>query len=84
MNIEDINRKNEELLGIKPIENNTQNTDYESESQREIDNNASELIIVAKVCAQYISYPIDLNLLNDAREKAEYLIDILCPYTHLP
>ena len=40
--------------------------------------NEGELIVDATACPQDISYPTDLNLLNDAREKSEQLIDILC------
>jgi len=36
------------------------------------------LIVDATACPQDISYPTDLNLLNDAREKTEELIDHLC------
>lgn len=36
-----------------------------------------QLITDATACPQDISYPTDLNLLNDAREKSEELIDIL-------
>lgn len=36
-----------------------------------------ELIVDATACPQDISYPTDLNLLNDAREKSEQLIDFL-------
>jgi IS5 family transposase len=39
--------------------------------------NKGELIADATACPQDISYPTDLNLLNDAREKSEKLIDIL-------
>lgn len=39
--------------------------------------NSGELIVDATACPQDISYPTDLNLLNDAREKSEKLIDIL-------
>jgi hypothetical protein len=35
------------------------------------------MIVDATACPQDISYPTDLNLLNDAREKSEELIDIL-------
>jgi len=38
---------------------------------------AGKLIVDATACPQDISYPTDLNLLNDAREKAEELIDFL-------
>ena len=36
-----------------------------------------KLIIDATACPQDIAYPTDLNLLNDAREKSEELIDVL-------
>ena len=36
-----------------------------------------KLIVDATACPQDISYPTDLNLLNDSREKAEALIDFL-------
>ena len=39
--------------------------------------NKGDLIVDATACPQDISYPTDLNLLNDAREKSEKLIDIL-------
>ncbi len=38
---------------------------------------AGKLIVDATACPQDISYPTDLNLLNDSREKAEDLIDFL-------
>jgi transposase, IS5 family len=39
--------------------------------------NKGEVIMDATACPQDISYPTDLNLLNDAREQSENLIDIL-------
>jgi IS5 family transposase len=39
--------------------------------------NTGDLIVDATACPQDISYPTDLNLLNDAREQSEKLIDIL-------
>jgi hypothetical protein len=39
--------------------------------------NSGKMIIDATVCPQDIAYPTDLNLLNDAREKSEELIDFL-------
>jgi hypothetical protein len=36
-----------------------------------------KLIVAATACPKDISYPTDLNLLNDSREKAEELIDFL-------
>ena len=38
---------------------------------------AGKLIVDATACPQDISYPTDLNMLNDSREKAEELIDFL-------
>ena len=38
--------------------------------------NKGQLLVDATACPQDISYPTDLNLLNDAREKAEELIDV--------
>jgi hypothetical protein len=38
---------------------------------------AGKLIVDATACPQDIGYPTDLNLLNDSREKAEELIDLL-------
>ena len=40
--------------------------------------NKGDLIVDATACPQDISYPTDLNLLNDAREQSENIIDILC------
>jgi IS5 family transposase len=39
--------------------------------------NKGQLIVDATACPQDISYPTDLNLLNDGREKSEELIDLL-------
>jgi hypothetical protein len=36
-----------------------------------------KLLVDATACPQNIAYPTDLNLLNDAREKSEELIDVL-------
>ena len=45
--------------------------------------NQGELIVDATACPQDISYPTDLDLLNDAREKSEKLIDVLYGYAKL-
>jgi transposase, IS5 family len=42
-----------------------------------------ELIVDATACPQDIAYPTDLNLLNDAREQSEQLIDTLYGKTRL-
>ena len=40
-------------------------------------------MVDATACPQDIRYPTDLNLLSDAREKAEELMDILYPHSKL-
>jgi hypothetical protein len=39
--------------------------------------NKGRLLMDATACPQDIAYPTDLDLLSDAREKSEYLIDLL-------
>lgn len=39
--------------------------------------NKGRLLMDATACPQDIAFPTDLNLLSDAREKSEYLIDLL-------
>jgi IS5 family transposase len=41
------------------------------------------LIIDATACPQDIAYPTDLNLLNDAREKSEQLMDFAFEHSSL-
>jgi len=61
----------------------------EESSQKETENkvapaNAGKLIVDATACPQDIRYPTDLDLLNDAREKSEELIDhLFCHSKHL-
>jgi len=47
----------------------------ESKPESEEIRHQGRVIIDATVCPQNIAYPTDLNLLSDAREKAEELID---------
>lgn len=53
------------------------NEEQDVESSVEEEQNKGDLIVDATACPQDISYPTDLNLLNDAREQSERLIDIL-------
>jgi IS5 family transposase len=57
---------------------NDSNDQQPDQEHKEIIANEGELIVDATACPQDISYPTDLNLLSDAREKSEQLIDILC------
>ncbi len=63
-----------------PVEEPANDVDDEplTEEQLEAIPRQGELIVDATACPQDISYPTDLNLLNDAREKSEQLIDALC------
>ena len=49
----------------------------EDVAMQDFEDNEGTLIVDATACPQDIGYPTDLNLLNDAREKSEELIDIL-------
>src|SRR5205823_480254 len=54
------------------VTDNSHDSDKEAQSTRE-----GSLLMDATACPQDIAYPTDLNLLNDAREKSEELIDEL-------
>lgn len=49
----------------------------EAEPEKTLPANEGELLIDATACPQDISYPTDLNLLNEAREKSEELVAVL-------
>lgn len=54
------------------------NDNTDSESDLKLENpNRGTVLMDATACPQDIAYPTDLNLLNDAREKSEMLIDVL-------
>jgi hypothetical protein len=64
--------------GLKTEEPTTTTTTTKQEaSQGDAHMHKGKLIVDATACPQDISYPTDLNLLNDAREKSEELIDLL-------
>ena len=74
-----INEINEKIISIKTkLENKSESKNKDSKPVSENQNpNRGSVIMDATACPQDIAYPTDLNLLNDAREKSEYLIDIL-------
>lgn len=88
LGIEQINKINEMILGSE-----RQNANEHSPSQNkaevvgvgtcpapaggELVTHFGKMITDATACPQDIAYPTDLNLLNDAREKSELLIDAL-------
>jgi transposase, IS5 family len=92
LGLENLNAINEQIVALKTkLENpNTPSTptaESESESEGDTDSNTSSspnsaehkgrVIYDATACPQDIAYPTDLNLLNDAREKLEALIDLI-------
>ena len=82
LGIEQINEINEKILGLTSSDkedNDTTNgnpTEESHETKNKI-TNKGKLITDATACPQDIAYPTDLNILNDAREKAEQIIDSL-------
>ena len=58
-------------------EDNSYKNDHD-ESDDDIPKNKGKLIIDSTCAPADISYPTDLKLLNQAREKSEKIIDILC------
>jgi hypothetical protein len=74
--------KEEVIIPAKAEQENLHSLQDQSTSSTGTANPAAPLhrgkmIIDATVCPQDIAYPTDLNLLNDAREKSEELIDRL-------
>lgn len=61
-------------------ENTSSTVEYSQEKEpepAELITHKGKLLIDATACPQDIAYPTDLNLLSDAREKSEELIDFL-------
>jgi hypothetical protein len=90
LGIEQINAINEKILGLNSTDNqgeppssslqgsHNKNSEISvSENKESSVTHKGKLITDATACPQDIAYPTDLNLLNDAREKSEQLIDLL-------
>jgi hypothetical protein len=95
LGIDEINRINEQILGLSNASssklsddsNDSNNIDDNPEHENNLEDKVvdvesaithkGKLITDATACPQDIAYPTDLNLLNDAREKSEEIIDIL-------
>ena len=77
-----INAINEKIISLK-THLETPKTESKSGNSDDADQNPDEnqnrgrVIYDATACPQDIAYPTDLNLLSDAREKSEQLIDTL-------
>lgn len=85
LGIEQINEINEKILGLNSSDDDNQQ-DLTVKGSNDLETEASsgdpvthkgKLITDATACPQDIAYPTDLNILNDAREKAEQIIDTL-------
>ncbi len=83
LGMDQVNAINERIVFLKAKFESQQTKPSKPESKVISDNNASEsenkgrLIFDATACPQDIAYPTDLDLLSDAREKSEQLIDQL-------
>jgi len=88
LGMDQINEINEKILGLgkeeeseneeEPIiENSEQEKEDTPDLNYSVPSHEGQLILDATACPQDISYPTDLNLLSDAREKSEQLIDTL-------
>ena len=80
LGMEQINAINERIAGFVH-EKSEQHEDKQNDEQRPNLQppltHRGKMIIDATACPQDIAYPTDLNLLNDAREKSDELIDLL-------
>jgi IS5 family transposase len=79
LSLEVVNTITEKIIAIKTkLEENKSEPKDDSDSTNNDENpNRGTVLMDATACPQDIAYPTDLNLLNDAREKSEMLIDIL-------
>lgn len=86
LGIEQINEINEKILGLNSSDDQDDQQGLKDKSSNDIEKKVSsckpvthkgKLITDATACPQDIAYPTDLNVLNDAREKAEQIIDEL-------
>ena len=79
LSLEVLNTINERIIAIKTkLEQNKNNSKDDSDCSNDKENtNRGTVLMDATAGPQDIAYPTDLNLLNDAREKSEMLIDIL-------
>ena len=83
LGMDNVNAMNERIVAIKTkleSEKKTGNPKNESEDNNDGPKNPSNrgrVIYDATACPQDIAYPTDLDLLSDAREMSEQLIDLL-------
>jgi transposase, IS5 family len=86
LGLEQINALNERILQTKlEMEGKKASNKKEDQTNNNEDSvsHKGSLIIDATACPQDIAFPTDLNLLNDAREKLEQLMDFVFDYSTL-
>lgn len=76
LGLEQINAINERILQVKLKIEKQNKTNSKADKDKEPPTHEGSMIIDATACPQDIAYPTDLDLLNDAREKTEELMDI--------
>ena len=81
LGMESLNAINERIVQLKTrLEEKNKKSDSTSnknDNNSEASENKGRIIFDATACPQDIAYPTDLNLLSEAREKTEQLIDQL-------
>jgi transposase, IS5 family len=81
LGLESLNAINERIVKLKTsLEEKGEKSDTtsnKSDNNPESGGNKGRIILDATACPQDIAYPTDLNLLSEAREKTEQLIDHL-------
>jgi hypothetical protein len=83
LGLEQINAINEKILQVKLKMEQKKNPSDQSNNNDEPPTHQGSLIVDATACPQEIAYPTDLDLLNDAREKCEHLMDEAFKYSSL-
>jgi transposase, IS5 family len=83
LGMDNLNAINERIVAMKTHMESSKKEDKPSAPEQESTGNTpgsgnkGRVIFDATACPQDIAYPTDLNLLSDAREKSEQLIDLL-------
>ena len=84
LGMDQVNAINERIVALRASFDSQNEPEDEANDDKNQDQgissdtqNKGRLIMDATACPQDIAYPTDLDLLNDAREKSEQLIDLL-------
>ena len=77
LGVDQINDINEKIISLKAHLETPKSDDSNDDEDSKGRGNRGRVIYDATACPQDIAYPTDLDLLSDAREKSEHLIDML-------